>query len=155
MLIKNVFKLFVVSYEWVEARDGQFGLEDEFGNWSGLVGELHNKVTVQYDFPLLPIRTKLIGKWRSVAGYLRCLFAVVRYLTPISCVENKLSFSYFEFDIRLIRLGLSFQKTKIPVFELTTYWFSTITPNSQLWVGDTEKFPVTFSHAKLVLVEFT
>ena len=29
----------------MEARDGQFGVEDEFGNWSGLVGELHGKVT--------------------------------------------------------------------------------------------------------------
>ena len=33
-------------------------------------------------------------------------------------------FSYFEFKIRLIRLGLSFQKTKIPYFKLTTNWFS-------------------------------
>ena len=32
-------------------------------------------------------------------------------------------FFYFEFKIRLIKLGLFFQKTKIPVFELTAYWF--------------------------------
>ena len=43
----NVFKFFV-SYEWVEARDGQFGSENEFGNWSGLVGELQEKVTILF-----------------------------------------------------------------------------------------------------------
>ena len=31
----------------------------------------------------------------------------------------------------------------------------TTTPQSQLWVGDTEKLSVTFSHAWLILVEFT
>ena len=72
-----------------------------------------------------------------------------------------LSFSYFEFKIRLIRsrLGLSFQKQN--------FWYSnwqptdsqseviTITPKSQLWVGDTEKLSVTFSHARLITVQFT
>ena len=56
------FKFFLLSYEWVGARDGQFGAEDEFGNWSGLVGELHDKVTVQYYFLYLPLWTKIIGK---------------------------------------------------------------------------------------------
>ena len=36
-------------------------------------------------------------------------------------LKDQLGFSYFEFKIRLIRLGLSFQKQKNPVFELTTY----------------------------------
>ena len=63
-----------------------------------------------------------------------------------------IGFFYFDFKIRLIRLGLSFQKTKISVFEFATYWF---TARSQLWVGDTEKLSVTFSDAWLILVEFT
>ena len=46
---ENKHVLVFVSYEWVEARDGQFGVEDEFGNWSGLVGELHDKVTNYVD----------------------------------------------------------------------------------------------------------
>ena len=41
--------LVFVSYEWVEARDGQFGVEDEFGKWSGLMGELYDKVTNYLD----------------------------------------------------------------------------------------------------------
>ena len=44
----------------MEARDGQFGAEDEFGNWSGLVGELHDKVTVQNYFLYPPLWTKII-----------------------------------------------------------------------------------------------
>ena len=66
--------------------------------------------------------------------------------------------SYFEFKIRLIKLGLSFQKTKIPVLELTTYWFSVRSHNHYIkepTVGDTEELSVTFSHAWLILVEFT
>ena len=48
----------------------------------------------------------------------------------LSCpVKNLLGFSYFEFKIRLIRLGLSFQRQQIPVLELTTYCFSVMNHN--------------------------
>ena len=49
-----------------------------------------------------------------------------KYLTngPFKEIHKPLGFSHFQFKIRLIRLGLSFQKTKIPVFELKTYWFT-------------------------------
>ena len=53
-------------------------------------------------------------------------------------------FSYFEFKIRL-GIDPSFEKQKNPAFE--PYWFlgvRTITPKSK-----------TFSHAWLILVEFT
>ena len=51
-----------------------------------------------------------------------------------------------------------FPKTKISVFEQPTNSQSgviTITQKSQLWVGDTEKLLVNFSHAWLILAEFT
>ena len=68
-------------------------------------------------------------------------------------------FSDFVFIIRLIRLGFSFQESKkIPVFELTNYWFPVRSQNHYttelLWVGDKEKLSVTFCHAWLILVEF-
>ena len=48
---------------------------------------------------------------------------------------GQLGCSYFEFKIKLIRLGL-LSKTKIPLFELTTYDSQTriiiITPKNQL-----------------------
>ena len=69
-----------------------------------------------------------------------------------------LSFSYFEFKIRLIRQGLSFQKQKFLYLNLqptdSQSGVITITPKSQLWVRDTEKLSVTFSHTWLILVEF-
>ena len=58
--------------------------------------------------------------------------------------DQQTGFYDFVFKIRLIRLGFSFQNSKIPVFELTTYWFPVRSHNhytnkqSQLWVGDTE-----------------
>ena len=68
-------------------------------------------------------------------------------------------FSHFVFKIRLIRLGLSFQKQKILYLHSqptdSESGVITITPQSQLSVGDTEKLSVTFSHASLILVEFT
>ena len=58
-------------------------------------------------------------------------------------------FSDFEFKIRLIRLVLSFQKQKILDLNSQPIDYQpgvmTITPKSQLWVGDTEKLSVTFS----------
>ena len=63
------------------------------------------------------------------------------------------------FKIRLIRLGFSFKKLKIPVLYLNSQPTDsqsrvlTITPKSRLWVGDTEKLLVAFSHAWLILVE--
>ena len=67
-------------------------------------------------------------------------------MTFVSCLLNpqiEKGFSYFEFEIRLIRLGLSFLKQKFqylnsqPTDSLSGV--STITPKSQLGVGDTEK----------------
>ena len=49
-----------------------------------------------------------------------------------SSTNYAIRFSYFEFKIRLIRLGLSFQKKFL---------------YSQLRVGHTEKISVDFSHA--------
>ena len=49
----------------------------------------------------------------------------------------------FVFKIRLLRLGFSFQKTKIPVFEPQPIYSQAIVitnvPKSQLWEGDKEK----------------
>ena len=73
------------------------------------------------------------------------------YLLHDSC------FSDLVFKIRLIKLDFSFQKQKNPTFEPTDSQSGvlTTTPQSQLWVGDTEKLSVTFSHTWLILVEFT
>ena len=66
-----------------------------------------------------------------------------------------LGFSYFEFKIGLI----SFKKQKFLHFHSqlanSQSGVTTNTPKDQLWVGDTEKFSVTLSHAWLILVEFT
>ena len=70
-----------------------------------------------------------------------------------------LCFSDFVFKIRLIRLGFSFQKQNFlylnPQSIDSQSQVLTTTPQSQLWVRDTEKLSVTFSHAWLILVEFT
>ena len=72
-------------------------------------------------------------------------------------VDNR-GFSDFVFKIRLIKLGFSFQKTKIPVLNSqptdSHQGVLTTTPQSQMWVGDTEKLSVTFIHAWLILVQF-
>ena len=72
---------------------------------------------------------------------------------------DQLGFSYFEFKIRLIRLGLSSQNKKIPVLNPqptdSQSGVITIMPKNQLWAGDTVKFSETFNHAWLILVEFT
>ena len=69
---------------------------------------------------------------------------------------KQLGFSYFEFTNRL---GLSFQKQKFLYLNSqpidSQSGVITITPKSQLWMGDIEKLSVTFSHAWLILVEFT
>ena len=65
------------------------------------------------------------------------------------------TWSYFEFKIRLIRLGLSFQKQKFLYSNSQLTDLINIKPKSQLWMEDTEKLSVTFSHAWLILVEFT
>ena len=69
-------------------------------------------------------------------------------------------FSDFVLNIRLIRLGFSFQKNQKFLYLNSQPTDSqsgvlTITPKSQLWEGDTEKLSVAFSHAWLILVEFT
>ena len=69
--------------------------------------------------------------------------------------SRKSYFSDFVFKIRLIRLDFFLSKNKILVFEPPVSGVLTTTPQSPLWVGDTEKLPVTFSHAWLILVEFT
>ena len=73
-------------------------------------------------------------------------------------LRTQLGFSYFKFKIRLIRLGFPFQKQKFlysnsqPTDSQSRVL--TITPKSQLWVGDNEKLSVTISHAWLILIEF-
>ena len=60
-----------------------------------------------------------------------------------------LSFSYFEFKIRLIRLDLSFRKKFLYLKSQLNDSQSgvlTITPKSQLCVGDAEKLPIAFSY---------
>ena len=63
---------------------------------------------------------------------------------------KELGFSYFEFKMRLIRLGLFSQKQKFLYSnsQPTDHQpcIITITPKSQLSVGDTEKLSVTFSY---------
>ena len=65
----------------------------------------------------------------------------------------------FVFKIRLIRLGFSYWKQKFLYLNSqptdSQSGVITTTPQSQLWVGDTEKLPVTFSHAWIIPVEFT
>ena len=75
------------------------------------------------------------------------------------CNLNQLGFCYFEFKIRLNRLGLSLQKEKfLDLNSHTTDSQSeilTIPPKRQLWVGDREKLSVALSDTWLILVEFT
>ena len=72
--------------------------------------------------------------------------------------EGNRTFSRFVFKIRLIKLGFSFQKQKIlylnPQTTDSQSGVLATTPQSQLWVGETGKFSVAFSHAWLILVEF-
>ena len=71
----------------------------------------------------------------------------IQNLSPTAqCVHWNLQyihvFSDFVFKIRLIRLGFSFQKTKNPVLEPPTYWFSgvlIITPNEPTVSGSHRK----------------
>ena len=78
---------------------------------------------------------------------------ILYFVTIHSCFSDSV------FKIRLISLGFSVQKTKNPVFESQPTDFQSgvlnTTPQGQLWVGNTEKLSVTFSHAWLILVEFT
>ena len=73
---------------------------------------------------------------------------------------SKSCFSDFVPKIRLIRLEFSFQKNpKIPVFELSIYWFPVRSQNHYTkeptgTVRD-RKASVTFSRAWLILVELT
>ena len=68
-----------------------------------------------------------------------------------------LGFSYIEFKLSLIRLGFSFQKHEFLYLnaQLTDSQSRTITPKDQLWVGDTEKLAVAFSHTWQIIVKFT
>ena len=71
----------------------------------------------------------------------------------------QMGFPYFEFKIRLIKLSISIQKQKFQYLNWqptdSQSGVITITPKDQLRAGDTEKLSVTFSHAWLILVEFT
>ena len=62
-----------------------------------------------------------------------------------------LGFSYLEYKIRQIRLGLSFPKEQFQYLNSqptgSQSGVITITPKSQLGVEDTEKFSVVFGHA--------
>ena len=82
-----------------------------------------------------------------------------KYLVQWSPYWSNSCFTDFVFKIRLIRLGFSFQKQRIlylnPKPTDSQSGVLTTTSQSQLWVGDTEKLSVTFSHAWLILVEFT
>ena len=64
--------------------------------------------------------------------------------------QNYLGFSYSEFNVRLIRLGLSFQKQKFLYSNSQpNYYHSgmmTITPKSQPWMGETKPFNTLQSH---------
>ena len=75
------------------------------------------------------------------------------------CWAKHSCFSDFVFNIRLIRLGFLSKNKKILYFNPqptdSQPGVLTTTPQSQLWVGDTAKLSVTFSHAWLILVEFT
>ena len=67
--------------------------------------------------------------------------------------EQYLGFFYFEFEIRLIRLGFSKNKNSCiwahnPLI-LSQDWESI---KSQLWVGDPEKLTITFNHTWLILL---
>ena len=42
------------SYEVTEPEDGEWGVMDKNGNWTGLIGQLVNKVTTQYSY-LIPV----------------------------------------------------------------------------------------------------
>ena len=65
-----------------------------------------------------------------------------------------LGFSYLEYKISEIRLGLSFPKEKFQYLNWLILSQGS-QPKSQLGVEDTEKLSVVFGHAWLILVEFT
>ena len=79
-------------------------------------------------------------------------------LNILHFIVHKLAFfCYFECRIRIMRLDLSFQKTKIPVFEFTTYWFSdsgviTTTPTEPTV---SERHRKTFSSIQSCLTDST
>ena len=67
-------------------------------------------------------------KWIAQRGEAKRSKHQPQVISPLkrikSFVLKQSCFSDFVFKIRLIRLGVYFPKTKIPVFELPTYWFS-------------------------------
>ena len=65
--------------------------------------------------------TAEINPFTSDAIQISTLTSLFKYFFRCYC-ERQMGFSYFEFNIRLIRLCLSFpKKPKIHVFKLTTY----------------------------------
>ena len=72
---------------------------------------------------------------------------------------SRVSFSYFEFKIGLTRLGFPFEKQKILYSNSqptdSQLRVMTIAAKSRMWVEDTEKLSVTFSHTWLILVKST
>ena len=60
------------------------------------------------------------SRWLEIAKLI-LLIAFPSKCFTLSFEKFNCVFSYFEFKIRLIGLGLSFQKQKILVFELTAY----------------------------------
>ena len=71
------------------------------------------------------------------------LYVVVSSLTLLFLTNmplvNHLSFSYLEYKIRLLRLGLSFQKQNF-LYSNSQSGVIAITPKSQLWMGDRNAF---------------
>ena len=125
-------------------------------------------------FCLIPVRnitlrTKenllRVVKWTKINVYWMELFisqAGLNYAQSSKQTELSIKLSelfvLFQF-CRLLRRDLFFQRHKILYLNSqptdSQSVIITITPPSQLWVGDTEKLSLTFSHAWLILVEFT
>ena len=85
---------------------------------------------------------------------------VIQMMQALRTHTHNRAFSEFLFKIRLIRLGFSFHKNqKLLYFNSQPTDFQSkvlsTTPQRQLPLEDTEKLSVTFSHASLILVEFT
>ena len=94
-------------------------------------------------------------------GWYQCYLTKYRiWLAKFRKIVWTLScFSDFVFKTRLVRLGFYFQIQKILYLNSqpadSQSGVIAITPKSQLWVWDTEKLLVTFSHAWQILVEFS
>ena len=102
--------------------------------------------------------TAEINPFTSEAIQISTLTSLFKYFFMFY-YERQMSFSYFEFKIRLIRPRLSFQKPpKIHVFERTTYWFSVRSHNHYIkepTVSGRHRKAFSNLQSCLTLVEFT